>query len=65
MKDVYEILRQKEMDIVRVRKEIEALLSVIPLLADETEQPRGASRAFSPEPERKLAPTAAGRVARY
>jgi hypothetical protein len=35
MKDVYQVLRQKEMEIVRVRKEIEALHLVIPLLAEE------------------------------
>ncbi len=35
MKDVYEVLRQREVEIVRVRKEIEALQLVIPLLAEE------------------------------
>jgi hypothetical protein len=34
MKDVNIILREKEMDIVRLRQEIEALRSVIPLLSD-------------------------------
>jgi hypothetical protein len=34
MKDVNIILREKEMDVVRLRQEIEALRSVIPLLAD-------------------------------
>jgi hypothetical protein len=37
MKDVYEVLRQKEMDLARLRKEIEALRLVIPLLANPTE----------------------------
>lgn len=34
MKDPYSILREKEQDVERVRKEIQALLTVIPLLAD-------------------------------
>ena len=35
MKDLYQVLSQKEMDIERVRKEIKALHFVIPLLAEE------------------------------
>ena len=34
MKDPYIVLIQKEQDVARVRKEIQALLTVIPLLAD-------------------------------
>lgn len=34
MKDLFQVLYQKEMDIQRVRKEIEALHYVIPLLAE-------------------------------
>ena len=34
MKNPYAILRQKEQDVARVRKELQALLIVIPLLAD-------------------------------
>jgi hypothetical protein len=34
VKNPYIILRQKEQDVARVRKEIQALLIVIPLLAD-------------------------------
>jgi hypothetical protein len=37
MKDPYQVLRQKETDIERVRKEIEALHFVIPLLADDAD----------------------------
>jgi hypothetical protein len=40
MKDVYEILRQKEIAIERVRKEIAALQFVVPLLADDGETRR-------------------------
>ena len=35
MKDLYAVLRQKEQDIARVRREMQALLAVIPLLADD------------------------------
>ena len=35
MKDPRSVLREKEQDVERVRKEIQALLTVIPLLADD------------------------------
>jgi hypothetical protein len=35
MKDVQTVLRQKEQDMERVRQEVQALLMVIPLIADE------------------------------
>jgi hypothetical protein len=34
VKNPYTVLSQKEQDVARVRKEIQALLTVIPLLAD-------------------------------
>ena len=37
MKDPYQVLSQKEMDIERVRREIEALHFVIPLLAENAD----------------------------
>jgi hypothetical protein len=37
MKDLYQLLSQKEMDIERVRREIEALHFVIPLLAEDAD----------------------------
>ncbi len=37
MKDLFQVLRQKELEIERVRKEIEALHFVIPLLAEEAD----------------------------
>jgi hypothetical protein len=40
MKDLHEILRQKEMAIERVRKEIAALKFVVPLLGDDGETRR-------------------------
>jgi hypothetical protein len=39
MKDAYEVLRQTELNILRVRKEIAALLVVAPLLKDEGDRP--------------------------
>ena len=47
MRDVYEILRQKEMDCARLKSEIEALRLVIPLLTDE----EGSEQHDSPEQE--------------
>jgi len=35
MKDPHSVLREKDLDLARVRKEIQALLTVIPLLADD------------------------------
>jgi hypothetical protein len=35
MKDPHSVLRQKDQDVERVRKEIRALLTVIPVLADD------------------------------
>lgn len=36
MKNAYEVLRQKETDLARVRQEIESLWIVAPLLSDES-----------------------------
>lgn len=35
MKDVFAVLRQRELDLFRVREEVEALRCVIPLLSEE------------------------------
>ena len=35
MKDAYAVLLQKERELQRVRSEVEALRSIVPLLADE------------------------------
>jgi hypothetical protein len=37
MRDVYQVLREKELEISRVREEVEALRAAIPLLADGEE----------------------------
>lgn len=39
MKNVYEVLRQKEMELTRLEKEVEALRLVAPLLSEEKEIP--------------------------
>ncbi len=38
MKNVYEVLRQKELELTRLEKEVEALRIAAPLLSDEKEQ---------------------------
>lgn len=45
MKNVYEVLRQKEMELTRLEKEVEALRLVAPLLSEEKE---GSSDAAKP-----------------
>jgi len=48
MKDVYELLRQKESEVSRLQKEVEALRVIAPLLADaETEDYNQPTRATS------------------
>jgi hypothetical protein len=37
MKNVYEVLRQKEIELARLEKEVEALRMVAPLLSEEKE----------------------------
>jgi len=36
MKNIYEVIRQKETHIERLKKEVQALLIVVPMLEDET-----------------------------
>ena len=43
MKDVYQVLRQKEIDLARVRWEMEVLRSIIPPLADDPAEPTEAT----------------------
>jgi hypothetical protein len=54
MKDLYQVLRQKELDLERIRQEIEALRVVTPLLSDEPEADGTArpSRVAAPTPRR-------------
>ena len=42
MKDPFEVLRQKEKDLDRIRKEIEVLRIAAPLLSEETDPDKNA-----------------------
>lgn len=44
MKNVFEVLRQKEIELARLEKEVEALRVAAPLLSDEKEQPVDVSK---------------------
>ena len=57
MKDVQEILRQKQAAIERVRKEIAALQFVVPLLADD-----GDIRRTGESPSSNMRPLSTGRT---
>ena len=46
MKNVYEVLRQKELELARLEKEVEALRVAAPLLSDDKEM--GADAALKP-----------------
>jgi hypothetical protein len=52
MKDAYEILRLKEIELAKVRSEVEALGLVAPLLSDEgdlgADSPRPSTRRIAP-----------------
>jgi hypothetical protein len=47
MKNVYEVLRQKEMELTRLEKEVEALRLVAPLLSEEKEMAEMAKPALA------------------
>jgi hypothetical protein len=47
MKDVRDVLRQKETDFARLQSEIEALKLVIPLLTDDRHQAERKAESFS------------------
>ncbi len=40
MRDFYQVLHEKELEVLRVREEIAALRSIIPLLEEEGQVPR-------------------------
>jgi hypothetical protein len=52
MKNVYEVLRQKELELTRLEKEVEALRVAAPLLSEEKEQ-----MAEAPKPSLTATPT--------
>lgn len=60
MKNVYEVLRQKEMELTRLEKEVEALRLVAPLLSEEKEnlsdmKPSLAAAVNGPQPTGRIA----------
>jgi len=63
MKNVYEVLRQKEMELARLEKEVEALRMVAPLLAEENfsemAKPALAAAVNGPQAPRIPVPTSA------
>jgi len=70
MKNVYEVLRQKEQELARLEKEVEALRIAAPLLSEEKEQisdttakPALAPVSTPPQPVRIPAPIAAAQAA--
>ncbi len=56
MKNVYEVLRQKELELTRLEKEVEALRVAAPLLSDEKEAQEAnkanATTTAAPQPVR-------------
>ena len=68
MKNVYEVLRQKELELARLEKEVEALRVAAPLLSEEKEaapemsKPALASVPVPQQPIRVPAPIAAQAV---
>ena len=45
MRDIYQVLRQKELDLERLRQEIDALRFVTPLLSEDPESDKNARPA--------------------
>ena len=54
MRNVYEVLRQKELELARLEKEVEALRVAAPLLSEEKEM---AAEATNNKPTLAAAPT--------
>jgi hypothetical protein len=66
MKNVYEVLRQKELELARLEKEVEALRVAATLLSDEKEQvaevPKPSITTTAPQPVR-VSPVVAAQAA--
>jgi hypothetical protein len=60
MKNVYEVLRQKELELTRLEKEVEALRVAAPLLSEEkestTETPKPTLTATPPQQPMRIPP---------
>ena len=66
MKNVYEVLRQKELELTRLEKEVEALRVAAPLLSDEKEQlaevPKPGLTAAAPQQPVRIPPAVAAQA---
>jgi len=67
MKNVYEVLRQKELELTRLEKEVEALRVAAPLLSEEKEQmaeaPKPSLTATVPPQPVRVPPVVAAQAA--
>ena len=67
MKNVYEVLRQKELELTRLEKEVEALRVAAPLLSDEKEPlvevPKPSLTATAPPQPVRIPPVVAAQAA--
>jgi len=67
MKDVYDVLRQKEHELTRLEKEVEALRVAAPLLSEEKEQlaeaPKPSLTATVPPQPVRVPPVVAAQAA--
>jgi len=67
MKNVYEVLRQKELELTRLEKEVEALRVAAPLLSEEKEQlaevPKPTLTATAPQQPVRIPPVVAAQAA--
>jgi hypothetical protein len=67
MKNVYEVLRQKELELTRLEKEVEALRVAAPLLSEEkeplTETPKPTLTASAPQQPVRIPPVVAAQSA--
>ena len=46
MRDFYQVLREKELAVIRIREEIEALRSILPLLEDDDDRKAPSGTVF-------------------
>jgi hypothetical protein len=67
MKNVYEVLRQKELELTRLEKEVEALRVAAPLLSEEkeplSEAPKPSLTAAAPPQPVRIPPVVAAQAA--
>jgi len=56
MRDVKELLREKEQELLKVKRQVEALRYAAPLLAEEDDQPESSGRPVAVKGTAKLGP---------